>query len=426
MDHECIVVAAKPVEERKTISRKTEQHSSSSVPYDILNDPSLNYQIKVSLPSNYNFDIPRIIWKMRETGSNRVALQFPEGLFIFSTAIATIIEQFTDATAFIIGDVTYGACCVEDYLASLANCTLLVHFGHSCLIPFNNIVSGVKVLYIVVEIQFDYWNFIETVKLNFEDKKHENIAVFGTIQFIDSVNKAVQELNTEGYNMVVPQIRPLSRGEILGCTAPILDRNTSIVLFVADGRFHMEAVMIANPWVATYYKYNPYDKCITIESYDYPEMITQRRRSIAQAVKVLEKGGVFGFILGTLGRQGSPKVLENMVNRFKKEAPNCQHVTLLIPEIKPPLLKELGDSVDIWVQTSCPRLSIDWGDEFKDHPLLNPYEFNLTMDSFMNSKPSETILSSQEKNGYPMDFYASASLGNWTPIHRCNKTCDCK
>ncbi|XP_053209660.1 2-(3-amino-3-carboxypropyl)histidine synthase subunit 1-like [Panonychus citri] len=425
MDHESIVVTAKPVGERKIISRKNGSSCSSSVPDEIVNDPALNYQIKANLPDNYNFDIPRIIWKIRESGSTRVALQFPEGLFIFSTAISTIIEQFTESTVFIIGDVTYGACCIEDYLSSLANCSLLIHFGHSCLIPFNNIVAGIKVLYVVVEIQFDYWNFVEMIKLNFDDQKSQKIAIFGTIQFIDTVQKAVDELNhQEGYNLVVPQIRPLSRGEILGCTAPNLDRDISLVIFVADGRFHLEAVMIANPWIEKYYKYNPYDKSLTIENYDYIEMIDQRRKSITKAIEVAKRGGTFGFILGTLGRQGSPKVMENMINRLKKIAPNCNHVNLLIPEIKPTLLKELGTSVDIWVQTSCPRLSIDWGDEFKERPLLNPYEFNLTMDSIIKNQLD--VLREEEKSGYPMDFYASASLGNWTPIHRCNKTCSCK
>lgn len=31
------------------------------------------------------------------------------------------------------GDVTYGACCIDDYTARALGCELLVHFGHSCL-----------------------------------------------------------------------------------------------------------------------------------------------------------------------------------------------------------------------------------------------------------------------------------------------------
>ena len=31
------------------------------------------------------------------------------------------------------GDVTYGACCVDDFSARALACDLMVHYGHSCL-----------------------------------------------------------------------------------------------------------------------------------------------------------------------------------------------------------------------------------------------------------------------------------------------------
>jgi len=36
------------------------------------------------------------------------------------------------------GDVTYGACCIDDYTALALGCDMLVHYGHSCLgVPFS-------------------------------------------------------------------------------------------------------------------------------------------------------------------------------------------------------------------------------------------------------------------------------------------------
>ena len=31
------------------------------------------------------------------------------------------------------GDVTYGACCVDDFTARALDCDLMIHYGHSCL-----------------------------------------------------------------------------------------------------------------------------------------------------------------------------------------------------------------------------------------------------------------------------------------------------
>ena len=36
-------------------------------------------------------------------------------------------------------------------------------------------------------------------------------------------------------------------GEVLGCTAPVVGGSAEAIVFVADGRFHLEAIMIANP-----------------------------------------------------------------------------------------------------------------------------------------------------------------------------------
>lgn len=59
---------------------------------------------------------------------------------------------------------------------------------------------------------------------------------------------AKQHLEDKGYkDLYIPQARPLSAGETLGCTAPTLPQHVDTIVFVADGRFHLEALLIANP-----------------------------------------------------------------------------------------------------------------------------------------------------------------------------------
>ena len=40
--------------------------------------------------------------------------------------------------------------------------------------------------------------------------------------------------------------------QVLGCTAPVVPPDTDAVVFVADGRFHLEAIMIANPAIPAF------------------------------------------------------------------------------------------------------------------------------------------------------------------------------
>lgn len=46
-----------------------------------------------------------------------INLQFPEGLLLYSCMISDIFSSFTGCETIISGDVTYGACCVDDFTA---------------------------------------------------------------------------------------------------------------------------------------------------------------------------------------------------------------------------------------------------------------------------------------------------------------------
>lgn len=235
---EIVVVKAKPKKVFKPKAR------INRIPQELLDDPQLQKAIQ-RLPSNYNFEIHKTIWRIKEMKARRVALQLPEGLLMYSMIISDIIERFTTADTVIMGDVTYGACCVDDYTAKALGADLLVHYGHSCLIPVDQ-TTGIKVLYIFVDIKIDPLHFLESIKLNFTPAQGE-IALVSTIQFVTTLQAAASELKSLGYEVIVPQAKPLSPGEILGCTSPQLPETTKHIIYLGDGRFHLESAMIANP-----------------------------------------------------------------------------------------------------------------------------------------------------------------------------------
>ena len=79
------------------------------------------------LPKNYSFELGKTVWRIQQARATRVALQFPEGLLMFSCVIADIVTRFTGAECIILGDVTYGACCIDDLGASALGADFLVH-----------------------------------------------------------------------------------------------------------------------------------------------------------------------------------------------------------------------------------------------------------------------------------------------------------
>ena len=75
---------------QRTIKRRL---GASQIPDNLLSDPILNEMISATLPSNYNFEIHKTIFKIQNINSShkRVALQFPEGLLLFATTISEIL-----------------------------------------------------------------------------------------------------------------------------------------------------------------------------------------------------------------------------------------------------------------------------------------------------------------------------------------------
>ncbi|KAI9710189.1 MAG: Diphthamide biosynthesis protein 1 [Chrysothrix sp. TS-e1954] len=459
--------------------RPTPRASAHQVPQSLLSDPALHSALAL-LPSNYNFELPKTIHRIRSASTTTtpirsVALQFPEGLLLFAPTISDILTGFCPGIeTVILGDVTYGACCVDDYTARALGCDLLVHYGHSCLVPLDREKTGLQTLYVFVTIGIDVEHLLATIERNFPPGKR--MALVGTIQFNNTLHAILPRLRALGFDPFLPRTAPLSAGEILGCTAPTLTNPSStsatasttstststsrspqkqeadLLLYLGDGRFHLESIMIASPSLRAHsYRYDPYSRRLTHESYNHAEMHGLRSHAIATARLTLPSSSPqppspstsrkpWGLILGTLGRQGNPPTLHLISTHLASLG--VETITLLLSEVTPQKLGLMSRDVAVWVQVACPRLSIDWGYAF-ERPLLSPMEALAALgvggrgwlddaggvvgqDKRHEAAASEVVRSDQnrsqpqnrEENNalplppvYPMNYYAKDGLG---------------
>ena len=378
---------------RAVAPRRRAPRALNNVPDEILHDEAINEAIAL-LPKNYSFELHKTIHRVRTSGAKKIALQLPEGLLLFATTISDIITQFCPGTSTtIMGDVTYGACCIDDYTARALGCDMLIHYAHSCLIPVN--ITQIQTLYVFVDIGIDVDHLLATIERNF--KAGSTIALVGTIQFNATIHGTAQPLRAAGFNVIIPQIAPLSKGEILGCTSPHLSNTkespVDCILYLGDGRFHLESAMIHNPSIPAY-RYDPYSRRLTHEVYDHETLLSDRSKALTGARKAKK----WGLILGALGRQGNPHTMTMIENELRSRG--IPWVNLLLSEIFPGKLAMMPD-VECWVQVACPRLSIDWGYAFP-RPLLTPYEALVVLG----------CRDGWEKEGrYRMDYYGKEGLG---------------
>ncbi|KII68718.1 hypothetical protein RF11_01078 [Thelohanellus kitauei] len=247
--------------------RKTKL-SRFKIPDEILHNQDLSHDIMTLLPSKYSFEIHKTIWFIRQRKAKS--------------------HRYCECEVIISSDVVYGACCVDDFAAKLLDASVLIHYAHN---PIQDTHHS-SVLYVLVEIDIDIDHFVTSIQNSFG--KHTKLSFVSTIQFVGSL----QELMISGYSASVESCSPLTKGEILGW----------------DGRFHIESAMIQNHSIPAYrynyftISYDPYTRILSLESYDYDRMVKTRRRSIEASTN-----GTYGIIVGTLGRQGSLKVLQASV-----------------------------------------------------------------------------------------------------------------
>ena len=279
-----------------------------------------------------------------------IALQMPEGLLLYATVLVDVLQKLIihhyhhvkhptscssirplEVEMSILSDVTYGACCIDDITAALMKCHLLIHYGHSCLVPIQHTV--IPVHYVFVEIQFYIPHCVDTIYMTLfppvssrppalvqssmstsitttttmqlqSSSIHIHLYLLGTIQFRHALSEIRDQILqkyqhatgsttiTTTLTISIPQCKPLSPGEVLGCTSPILNHHSqppppppqdlldmdgttpvaittkAMVCFIADGRFHLESTMIANHAVIdTFYRYDPYSRILSIEQY---------------------------------------------------------------------------------------------------------------------------------------------------------------
>lgn len=343
---------------------------AGGVPASIAEDPDLLAAMD-ALPSNYSFEVPKTVWRIRQAAAATVALQMPEGLLRYAGVLGDIFRAHAGVTdILVLGDVTYGACCVDDMTAACLGAAFLVHYGHSCLVPVT--ACAIPAMYVFVHIRFEPAHLLACLADTFPPTAR--LALTATIQFVDTLHALGPALRAAfpASPPLTPQAKPLSPGELLGCTAPPLDAAAvDALVYVGDGRFHLEAAMIANPGLPAY-RYDPYAKTWTAEAYDHPRMRGERRRAIAAAAPAR----TWGVVQGTLGRQGSPAIIRRLTATLA--AAGRSLVVVLLSELSLPKLRRLtaGGGIQAWVQVACPRLSIDWGEGFAalGVPLLTPYE----------------------------------------------------
>ena len=321
---------------------------------------------------SFDFEEGRIKQEIAKLGAKRVLLQFPEGLKPEAPRIAKLVEA-NGALPIISADPCYGACDLAASEAEGLGADLIVHFGHAKLT-----ISKIPTVYVEARSTVAVKTAVEKA-LPLISKYHK-IGLATTVQHLDTLKQIRTMLLKAGKTVMVGNCgETLYPGQVIGCN---YSNVTSIVgqveafLFVGGGMFHALGIALSTskPTIIA----DPYDSRAFSINAETQKIIKQRWTCIEEA----QKAKVFGIIVGL--KPGQKHFDQSVEVKELAEKHGKMAFLLAGREIAPETLLEFP-SIDAYVNTACPRISLEAPQKFSKSVLtVNEFMVAVGEDSWEN------------------------------------------
>ncbi len=310
----------------------------------------------------YDFEEQRIKNEIRRLGSKRVLLQMPQGLKPEATKIAQVIEA-QGATAIISSDPCYGACDIALAEAEALSADLIVHFGHAKMVKDGKIPAIYVEAHADISVDFAVQQALPLLT------GYSRLGLTTSIQHIHLLDRAKQLLTTAGKTVFVGDAKQIPHaGQVIGCNysnASVVAGDVDAFLFVGGGMFHALGITLgtSKPTVVA----DPYDNRAYSITNQAQKILKQRYANIQEAQSAKTVGVLVGLKLGQ-------KHFEDALKTKKLAEKTGRRAFLLAGrEITPDALMEFPQ-FDAYVNTACPRISLDAPGKFQK-PILTVNEF---------------------------------------------------
>jgi len=310
----------------------------------------------------FDFEEERIKQEIAKLGAKRVLLQLPEGLKPEGPRLAKIIEG-TGAVPIISADPCYGACDLATAEAERLGIDLIIHFGHAKLVKHEQVPT----VYVEARATVTVDDAVEkSIPLL---SKYDKIGLATTVQHVQALAHAREILVRAGKTVMIGDAGRMNySGQVSGCdysNVRSIANDVEVFLFIGGGRFHALGIALSTskPTIIA----DPYEKRAYPIDEEAQKILKQRWACVEEAEHATTFGVLVGLKLGQKRLDDALKIKE-MAEKNGKAA-----FLFAIREILPEALMEFP-TVDAYVNTACPRISLDAPAKFLK-PVLTVNEF---------------------------------------------------
>jgi 2-(3-amino-3-carboxypropyl)histidine synthase len=297
--------------------------------------------------NGFDFEEERIKQEIAKFKAKRVLLQLPEGLKPEGPCLAVIVEK-AGALPIISADPCYGACDIVSDEAERLGVDLIVHFGHAKFVKHEKVPT----IYLEARATVTVDDVVEkSLSLLSEWSK---IGLATTVQHLQALDTAREILVHAGKTVIIGDAGRINyAGQVTGCdysNVKSIANEAEAFLFIGGGQFHALGIALSTskPTIIA----DPFDKRVYSIDAEAQKILKQRWACIAEAANAKTFGVLIGLKPGQKRFDEALKIKETIEKNGKTAC------LFAIREVVPEALMEFP-TVDAYVNTACPRISLD-------------------------------------------------------------------
>jgi diphthamide biosynthesis protein 2 len=282
-------------------------------------------------------------------------------------------ESDTDERLFVMGDTSYGACCVDEVAAEHVDADVVVHYGRSCLSP----PSRLPVIYVFTERPLDLEHLVATFRETYPDLEAK-VVLMADIPYSHCVTPLHTLLQEAGYtnvhatSIVHDPSSPLPNRTIPQDAAERSDALREYALFhISDPPTSL--LLTLSSRVGSVHIYSTNTISPTADSADRSTAMSLRRRYAL--LTSLSTTPVFGILINTLSVKNYMHILAHVQRQIT--AAGKKYYTFVVGKVNAAKVANFSE-VGGWVVIGCWESSLIESKDFW-RPMITPWELGIAL-----------------------------------------------
>ncbi|XP_058126897.1 2-(3-amino-3-carboxypropyl)histidine synthase subunit 2 [Anopheles ziemanni] len=319
----------------------------------------------------------RCLHWIEDNGFGRVALQFPDQLIRYSVQIADELQRSTreGVRIYVLGDTSYGSCCVDEIAASHANADSIIHFGHACL----SRVVRIPTFYVFYQFPLDEAHLFGVLAHVFSDG-NTRFTCFYDVGYLHAVTKVKDKLIQRFPQAKVATLAsPHEKPDVLCWKFEQPHASDCPAIYIGKDNLSFFNTTVAIETLQ-WYLYDPSSNDPTLEQTSAIGAKWIRRRNYA--IEKCKDATAIGIVVATLSTAGYLEIVTRIQRLAKARA--VRSYIISIGKVNPEKLANFID-IDCFVLVGCPENDTFTSRDFY-RPLLSVFEAEMALNPTWREK----------------------------------------